>query len=74
MKIMKVFDCQEMPDDVRSEFFGWAEQGNDCYVKVFIEPYEKLEDDTLVYSPLVTWLMKNGAELQDKEVIISHWW
>ncbi len=52
MKMMKVFDCQDMPDDVRSEFMGWACQGNDCYVTVSVEPEEY--DDC---SKVLNWLL-----------------
>lgn len=50
--MMKVFDCQDMPDDVRSEFMGWACQGNDCYVTVSVEPEEY--DDC---SKVLNWLL-----------------
>ena len=72
MKMMKVFDSQEMPQEVCNYFFEHSEAGNDCYLKVFVEP-EVLADGTLVYTPVVTWLMQNGAEIWD-EVLVSHWW
>lgn len=29
---MKVFDCQDMPDDIKNTFFDQNECGNDCLV------------------------------------------
>lgn len=67
MIMMKVFDCQEMPDEVRSEFFGWACAANDCYVAVTVEFEE--------WCPkmIVSWLLANGAE-ESETVLIEHWW
>lgn len=38
---MQVFDCQDMPDDIRRFFFNYQEGiGNDCYVKWQVYDYE----------------------------------
>jgi len=65
MKTMKVFDCQDMPADVRKEFFDNSEANqNDCYVSFDTEERE---------CSVTKWLMENGAE-KDEEVLINHWW
>lgn len=66
MKLMKVFDCQDMPDNVRKEFFGaYDDKGNDCYVDWYLD----CEVSTLVDD----WVIENGATM-DEHVIIRHWW
>lgn len=32
MKVIQVFDCQDMPLPLRKTFFDLVEQGNDTYV------------------------------------------
>ena len=60
----KVFDCQDMPEDVKEVLFTSREGvGNDCYVNWYCE-----EEDVVT-----KWLLENGAK-KDEEVIISHWW
>lgn len=66
----KIFDCQQMPDDVQSAFFEFNDGGrNDCYVDHCIElnaeGNEKIVTD---------WLLENGAEISDKSVLVKHWW
>lgn len=73
MKLMKVFDCQDMPDSIRTSFFDNATAGNDCYIRIFVEPYEKLANNVYNYDVVCEWLLKNGAEPWD-EVIVKHWW
>jgi hypothetical protein len=76
---MKVFDCQDMPDAVMKVFFeeteGEGNRYNDIYVSWDISgdwrdcdgdtPSEKLIDD---------WLFANGANREDKKVIVKRWW
>jgi len=68
-KMMKVFDCQNMPQAVRTDFYE-AQQGagNDVYVKEYIEWDEDTEPQ--LYQK---WLLDNGADVTD-EVLIKHWW
>lgn len=77
-KTQKVFDCQEMPDDVREVFFSGKYQGNDCYVshEVFQEHYLDDNDQVQVseeFSIVDNWLLDNGA-FPGEYVLISHWW
>ncbi len=75
----KVFDCQDMPDDVRRAFFESTYAGNDCYVNYWIaevpeedyreDPTKKLVDDWLKQFPLSPSEMAG-----DDPVIIKHWW
>jgi len=66
-KIAKVFDCQDMPDDIKDVFFSTQEAGNDSYVSYSLGNYG--EDFKLVDH----WLLEHGAEPNDW-VLISHWW
>lgn len=61
--IKKVFDCQNMPDGVKREFFDNNDSGNDCYVSHNVDSSDKVGK----------WLIENGAE-NGEDVIISHWW
>jgi hypothetical protein len=81
MTLMKVFDCQDMPDDIKKIFFDIMEPrfkalmlGNDCYVDFdidFEEPESIDESDKLLM--IQKWLLENGAELDDT-VLINYWW
>lgn len=64
-KMMKVFDCQDMPNDIQEIFFITEEVCNDVYIRV------SLNNETY---PVVTWLLENGASKEDEVVIVSHWW
>jgi hypothetical protein len=81
-KIMKVFDCQDMPEDVRAAFFRLFEDQpiyNGYYVKLqldFCPSEDKLRDDIIVEK----WLAENGAapasseDTEGEEVLVKHWW
>ncbi len=81
MKLMKVFDCQDMPDDVRESFFDYCASGNslgnDCYVDWYsgdiVEEDEEQNPYSRNFSKVVTWLVSQGATV-DEHVIIKHWW
>ena len=68
-KMMKVFDCQDMPDDVQKDFFDSYEKGNDVYV-MFYNEFDPDTQDQL----FVKWLYENGMTKEDEEVLINHWW
>ena len=72
-KRMNVFDCQEMPDDIRKIFFEFAEAHNDCYVDWWVhsERYFYLEGqkEDAEYCEYVRkktalddWFVANGAK------------
>jgi hypothetical protein len=74
MKMMKVFDCQYMPEDIKKAFFDLTDDyKNDCYVSWFVK--DELDDEDNDKALLVTkWLLEEGAEESDEEVLINHWW
>lgn len=75
-EMKKVFDCQDMPDDVRNAFFATSEQGNDCYVNVGVTDGDMMEaeDFDTERSLVINWLWANGASPEDDSVIVQHWW
>lgn len=79
-ELQKVFDCQEMPDNVRKAFFDYYRdngKGNDVYVRWFGSYSDEwLDADGEMmpeYKPIHDWLVANGAE-PNEDVIINHWW
>jgi len=68
MRVMKVFDCQEMPNDLRKEFFDiWKGnfKGNDCFIEQDVGEMDR--------GPIRAWLIANGAG-EEENVLVSHWW
>ena len=76
MKLMKVFDCQDMPDQVWESFFDifCNNAGNDCYVDYTVG-VPTCEADTLSCreTALTDWLVSQGATPLE-HVLIRHWW
>jgi len=71
-KLQKVFDCQDMPEDIRKEFFNlWDNYGNDCYLSYIIG--ELNSPNSSLSLNIDKWLIDNGAT-NGEEVIINHWW
>lgn len=75
-EIMKVFDCQDMPRDLRREFFRlWDSKGNDVFVEWTLG-----DSDDDVSKRIDEWLIANGAESAKDEssegetVLIKYWW
>lgn len=64
----KVFDCQDMPDDLTREFLYRYERCNDVYVDYVCHENEDEEPDIID-----TWLLENGAK-SGEEVLIKYWW
>ena len=80
MKVMQVFDCTDMPEDVHAAFYSRTEgTGNDCYVNWYTD--ECLDEDYVTYGDrgdlnirlVDKWLHTQTPSL-DKEVLINHWW
>lgn len=81
--MMKVFDCYDMPKELRREFFDRSEAGNDCYVSYFLEAdcttmscdKEECSDNCefIKYNNIQKWLLENGA-IPDEHVLIKHSW
>jgi hypothetical protein len=73
-KIYKVFDCQNMPEDIKQLFFDLGADmclsNGSCYEWHF----EKNSDLTTESKQIQDWLLNNGAELKDKSVLIRYWW
>lgn len=81
-ELLKVFDCQDMPDDVRNAFFACSCAGNDVYVNWGIAANILDPDDEydMQIKKVDDWLISNGAEgpidgrPYGEEVLIKHWW
>lgn len=66
-KMMKVFDCQKMPDEVQEVIFEeFSGTSNDVFVEWNLDDYD-------IDDMLTDWLCKNGAEKHER-VIIKYWW
>lgn len=86
MKLMQVFDCQDMPNEVKRAFFDDYGEGkcNDVYIMLYLEGdcpnrecinVNRYQCDTCEYREyniVEKWLMNNGAT--DGEVIVKRWW
>ena len=83
MEEMKVFDCQEMPDDVRAAFFKLNEgKINDVFVPHQIgypddypdpDPTPDVAEAMKDAEAVDKWLMEHGAE-DEENVLVKHWW
>ena len=70
-KLMKVFDCQDMPDNLKKIFMSfWDNVGNDCAKEWYMHDSDPPEPES---DKIDTWLMENGAEFGE-HVMIKHWW
>ena len=68
MKLMKVFDCQDMPEDLQKSFFDYCLDigvGNDSYIDWNVN--EEFP------APINKWLVRNDAVFGET-VLIKHWW
>lgn len=69
-EMMKVFDCQDMPKEVRNSLFAYYDNvGNDVYVTHYNE--EEPDEDSPEF---VQWLYDGGMTSKDEFVLIKHWW
>jgi hypothetical protein len=83
MKYMQVFDCQDMPADVKENFYRQTEEyGNDCYIRVYLKDFKNMSgieykeeygyDGTDGGALYLKWLVENGAT--DDVVLVNLWW
>lgn len=77
-EMMKVFDCSDMPDNVRKEFFENSYVGNDCYIgrDVYASTLVDDEGNTIEseeHTIVDAWLLENGAT-DGEYVIVKHSW
>jgi hypothetical protein len=78
MRLMKVFDCQDMPCDIRNIFFEETEDSNHCndiYVSWDIDgSWRDDTEDTDNEKLIDNWFFEQGAVREDKEIIVKRWW
>lgn len=82
-KVMKVFDCQDMPDKLCQEFlelFQFAGNGAYVYYHIAAVDWSEKPEFDRKYQALDQWLIENGAigpkdeDDAGEEVLISYWW
>jgi len=82
-KTLKVFDCQDMPEDVRKTFFDLVEGGNDCYIDWDIANEGWTHEGIVGARIIDNWLIANGADgpssspdgdVPGEYVLIRCWW
>ena len=70
MKIMKVFECHEMPHHIRTyyidDYCSRMALSNNCYINLYVEMDE---DESAERNEMMQWFIDNGAEA-DEEVIV----
>lgn len=87
---MKVFDCQDMPDDIMKIFFDQNECGNDCLVYYTVNwlrqaeqedvemglTYELSEEEKLeeLKAKMLDDWFIENGALNDERIVVSHWW
>ncbi len=81
-QVMKVFDCQDMPEDLRRKFMDMWEYGNNSFVRWTIADsiYDEEDEGCRDTKEVDDWLITNGAtpapgeHQSGEEVIILYWW
>ena len=72
-QVMKVFDCQDMPEELRNKFVRiWDNKCNDVYVHWHVADSIYDEDDDPC-KLVDEWLLANGAK-EFEQVLIKYWW
>lgn len=68
--LIKVFDCQEMPNDIKKLFFESINSSytNNCYIHWYVK---YLEEDN--FTLIDQWFIEHGAS-EGEKIIIKHWW
>lgn len=67
-QIMKVFDCQDMPDEICSSFLESWDKCNDCALAI-----DMRFAGSDGYLDWEQWLLDNGVK-EDETVIVKYWW
>jgi hypothetical protein len=71
-KLMKVFDCQDMPDSLCRAFLRlWDNKSNDSSAEWGVA--DSIYEDDDPSKPVDEWLLANGAG-EGERVIIKYWW
>ncbi len=60
----QTFDCQQMPEDVKSLFFDSYRQPNNTSVTLYVAEERPL---------IKRWLLENGASEEDDVTVLYHW-
>jgi len=74
-----------MPENIKKAFFEYMYgTANDCYVSWYNDIYDENKEDEnedeefllrIKKNKIVNdWLLQNGMEETDNEVLINHWW
>lgn len=72
---MKVYDCRDMPEEVKKKFFERSSKGNDCYVKMYCylewKPLSEVKNEkNIIYSETMD---KEIYTIERGDDIISDW-
>lgn len=69
---LKVFDCQDMPDDIESAFFDYTDwvSENDVFIEWYTGEYDEEDEDG---KKIDDWFVANGAQPHEK-LIVKRWW
>jgi hypothetical protein len=62
-KLVKIFDCEDMPPNVKEEFLDSSSK--EIYCSYYVD-----DDKNDIVS---IWLLDNGASLNER-VMIKRWW
>jgi hypothetical protein len=70
-KVMKVFDCTDMPEDLCRKFYGLYDRNNDSFIEWTMG--DQGDDDTT--REVEKWLVENGADPGTFErVLVLYYW
>jgi len=74
-KMMKVFDCYNMPRDVKDKFFDDSTKGNDCYVSEYCYNEWKPVSEVKNEKNVILREFSDGEEyaIERGDDIISDW-
>ncbi len=81
-KAAKLFDCNDMPDDIQKKFYQFCRDfdlSNDCAIvwemRFGTDERGVLPEDGQDIYDIDQWLIANGAPNGDThEIVIKHWW